>query len=535
LVAAAVAVATGCWLGTGLAAWSAFTGWYVGGLISAAVAIIIASLVIQQWRSPTRVLLPWILALVGITLAVAGWGWCRVRLFPAEDFAWNLCEIPQPVAVEGIVLQAPRLRPMASDSSRAGPARISCQWQIRITAARHHERWQPVAGQARVFVDGPCRPMPPGSLVRLFGRGLRPTPALNPGEFDFAEQAQRSRDLSLIRVRDWSGVTLLRPAAWWSPAALVERLHQAAAAQLDQLVPEPQQSLVAALLLGRRESLPRSAVDRFAATGTIHILAISGLHVGLLAATLLGVLQGLAVPRRSAWTIVALSITLYAAVVGGQVPVVRATILLWSACLAVWLERRPGGLRPLAFAAVGILLWSPATVASVGTQLSFLATTVLLSVNHWFTPRCSKDPLARLIASTRPLWQRRLHRLGGMIARLFLASLAVWIASAPLVAASFHRISPAAVLVNLLVSPLVSVVLVTGLVCLLLGGLIPPLGWLAGSACGQAADLLETTVIAAAAVPGSSLSLAAPPVWWVAGWYLVLGGVLLSWHEAREG
>ncbi len=535
LVAVAGAVAAGCWLGTGLAGWSAFTVWHVGGLIIAAVVLIIASPMVQQRRPPTRVLLPWVLMLAGIALGVAGWGWCRVRLFPAKDFAWNLRESPQPVAVEGIVLQAPRLRPVASDFSRAGPARITCQWQIRITAARHHERWQPVAGQARVFVDGPCRPMPPGSLVRLFGRGLRPVPALNPGEFDFAEQAQRSRDLSLIRVRDWSGVTLVRPAAWWSPAALVEHLHQAAAAQLNRLVPEPQRPLVAALLLGRRETLPRSAVDRFVATGTIHILAISGLHVGLLAATLLGVLQGVAVPRRSAWTIVALSITLYAAVVGGQIPVVRATILLWSACLAVWLERRSGGLRPLALAAVGILLWSPATVASVGTQLSFLATAVLLTVNHWLTPRRSRDPLARLIASTRPEWQRRLRRLGGLIARLFLSSLAVWLASAPLVAASFHRISPAAVLVNLLVSPLVSVVLATGLVCLLLGSLIPPLGWLAGGVCGQAAELLETTVTTVAAVPGSSLSLAAPPGWWVAGWYLLLGGLLLSWYEAREG
>jgi len=535
LVAVAGAVAAGCWLGTGLAGWSAFTGWYVGGLVVAAVVLIIASLVVQQWRLPKQVLLPWVLTLAGIALAAAGWGWCRVRLFPARDFAWNLREIPQPVAVEGIVLRSPRLRPVASDFSRAGPARITCQWRIRITAARHHEQWQPVAGQARVFVDGPCQPLPPGSLVRLFGRGLRPVPALNPGEFDFAEQAQRSRDLSLIRVRDWSSVMLLRPAAWWSPAAFVEHLHQAASAQLAQLVPEPQQPLVAALLLGRRESLPRSAVDRFAATGTSHILAISGLHVGLLAATLLGVLQGVAVPRRSAWTIVALSITLYAAVVGGQVPVVRATILLWSACLAVWLERRPGGLRPLALAAVGILLWSPATVASVGTQLSFLATAVLLTVNHWLTPRRSRDPLARLIASMRPEWQRRLRRLGGLIARLSLASLAVWLASVPLVAASFHRVSPAAVLVNLLVSPLVSVVLATGLVCLLFGGLIPPLGWLAGNVCGQAAELLETTVTAVAAVPGSSLTLAAPPSWWVAGWYLVLGGLLLSWYEAREG
>lgn len=535
LVAVAVAVAAGCWLGTAVASWTVFTGWYVGGLIGVAVVLVVASLVVGQRRSLPQPLLPWGLTLAGIVLAVAGWGWCRVRLFPAEDFAWNISETPQPVVVEGIVLRAPRLRPSPSESSRADPARMHCQWQIRLTAARHHERWEPVAGRAWVFVDGPCWQLLPGSRVRLFGRGLRPGPALNPGEFDFADQAQRSRTLSLIRVRDWSGVTLLQPAAWWSPASVVEHLHQAAVSRLSEAVPEHQQPLVAALLLGRRESLPRSAIDRFAATGTIHILAISGLHVGLLAATLLGVLQGLAVPRRAAWSIVALSITLYAAVVGGQVPVVRATILLWSACLAVWLERRPAGLRSLALAAVGILLWSPATVVSVGTQLSFLATTVLLSVNHWLTPRHSKDPLERLIASARPKWQQQLRRLFGLLARLFLTSFAVWLASAPLVAASFHRVSPSAVLVNLLISPLVSVVLAAGLVCLLVGVLAPPLGWLAGGICGQAAGLLEATVTAVAEVPGSSLAVASPPGWWVAGWYLVLGGLLLSWHEAREG
>ncbi len=534
VVAVAAAVATGCWLGTSLADWPVSTAWHAGGLIGLATPLVAGSLVVQLRRPLADASPAWLLALAGIGLAAAGWAWCHVRLFANDDLAWSLTERPQPVAVEGVVRRGPRPRPAATDSPRGGDAPPTCQWQLQLTAARHQDRWQPVTGQARVFVDGPCRPLLPGSRVRLFGRGLRPGPALNPGEYDFAEQAQRSRVLSLIRVRDWSCVRLVQPAAWWSPAAVVDRLHRAAAAQLERSVPEPQRQLVAALLLGRRESLPRSAVERFASTGTIHILAISGLHVGLLAASLLGVLRGLAVPRRAAWAVVAVGTTVYAAVVGGEVPVVRATMLIWFACLAVWLERRPGGLRPLALAAVGILLAAPAAVVSVGPQLSFLATAVLLSVSPWLVPRRPDDPLERLIASTRPAWQRRLRRWGGQVARIALAGLAVWLASAPLVAASFHRLAPAAVVVNLAISPLVSLLLSAGLVCLLLGGLIPPLGWLAGAVSGQAAALLELIVSAAAAIPGSSLTVVGLPGWWLAGWYLVLAGLLLSWHEARD-
>jgi competence protein ComEC len=535
IVAVAVAVAAGCWLGTTLGNWPAFTALHSGGLIGLAAVLVVGALLVQLRRPLRQTSLPWLLVLAGITAATAGWGWCQARLFPADELAWSLNEQPQPVAVEGWVLQGPRRRPTAGDSLRGGPDHETCQWQLKLTAARHHDQWLPVAGQARVFVDGPCRLLLAGSRVRLFGRGLRPGPALNPGEFDFSKQAQQSRVLSLIRVRDWSCVTLVQPPAWWSPGALVDRLRVAAADRLESAVPAVQRPLVAALLLGRRESLPRMVVDRFAATGTIHILAISGLHVGLLAATLLGVLRALSVSRRPAWAIVALGITLYAAVVGGEVPVVRATILIWTACLAIWVERRPGGLRPLAVAAVGILLYAPASVASVGPQLSFLATAVLLTVSPWLVVRRSEDPLERLIESTRPAWQRRPRRWVGQIARLALAGLAVWLASAPLVAANFHRLAPAAVAINLVVSPLVSLVLSAGLACLLVGGLVPPLGWLAGAICGQAAALLETVVTAAADRSGGSLFMVGPPSWWTAGWYLLLAGLLLSWHEAGEG
>ena len=144
--------------------------------------------------------------------------------------------------------------------------------------------------------------------------------------------------------------------------------------------------------------------------GLIHVLAISGLHVGLLAAGVFIVFRGLLVPGRWAAVAAAVATGLYAALVGGGTPVVRATLLVWVACLATVVTRRPATINSLAAAALVVVAWRPAEVWSAGAQLSFLSTAVLVGRGLGRPSAPGSDPIERLIERSRPPWSDRLTR-----------------------------------------------------------------------------------------------------------------------------
>jgi competence protein ComEC len=534
LVAVALVLVAGTATGTVLAATrvvpAAWEPWFWFGLPGAATLAFAAAVVARLGR-PIGSAWRWLLVAVGVS--AGAWGWCSGRLFPADDLAWSLNEAPQPVVVIGQVLRGPQRRLMRLDrlgGTHRGPCRRPCsEWLLKVTQARHHDRWQVASGYARVFVDDLPIALPVGAVVQVYGRGLRPTPALNPQEYNFADQARRERVLSLIRTRDWSAVTVQAKPHWWSFRATIDRFRSAAVAQLITSLPEAERPLANALLLGRRQTLSWDDRERFAATGTSHLLAISGLHVGMLVAALVPVLRGLMVPRRVTWLIVAGMVTIYAAVVGDAVPVWRATLLIWAACLAVWLGRRTGGLRSLSLAAMVLLVWRPAASVEVGTQLSFLATAVLLVMAPRLASQATSDPVERLLEQSRPPSIRLVRRWSKRVGNLMLAGLAVWLVAAPLVAESFQRLAPIAIGLNLLLAPVVSCVMASGFCCLLLGGLFPVVGWASGHICGLGLWCLTNMVTAATAVPCGSWRVVSPPRWWLTGWYLLATALLLCW------
>ncbi|MFM1904632.1 MAG: hypothetical protein RLZZ440_2532, partial [Planctomycetota bacterium] len=476
------------------------------------------------WRSRPR--LAEALLLLGVMLAGVAWGAARFDLFARDDLAWQLAAGPGPVAVRGTVVESPRKLEQAGHGGAAarGPA---SEFAIRVSHSRIGSRWREAAGRATVVVAGEPIPLLSGTRVQILGRGLRPAAAGNPGEFDFAERARSLRMLSLLRVDDWRCVRIKAQPGWWSLPAAVDRLRSWALVTLSRHLDPARLPLASALLLGARESLPRSATERFVATGTIHLLAISGLHVGLVAAGLFAAMRGLCLSPRQASLAVAAATGLYMLLVGAETPVVRATLLVWVACAAVCFSRRPATLNSLAVAAIVLVIWRPAEVFSAGAQLSFLSTAVLVGVARALPRRRSADPIERLIERSRSRGERLLRAGGWWLVAAALSGAAVWIASAPLVAARFHILSPVGLVVNVVIAPLVPLAMATGFLCLL----VAPLSyWVAGclaGVCDAALRAIEAAVAVAAAVPGGHVWVAGPPAWWVAGWYLLLAAVVL--------
>lgn len=501
-----------------------FCGFWVISLIVVSIACVsLTSYLLRVEGQPVVVRrIAWWVLLIGIAFAVCCWAWCCARLFSRDDLAWSLTESPQPVVVQGRVVEAPEQTTKTQGTLGDGKDTELSTWVLQLSSARHLQHWVPVSGYARVFVNGNSPSLLVGTHVRLYGRAMRPSSPNNPGEFDYRRHSQVNRVLTIIRVRDWSSIGICPDGVTYSTTRCVDWLRQLLRDRLHAIVPSRSQPLSDSLLLGLRRALPEQTMRVFSDTGCIHILAISGLHVGLAATAVFYVLRFLGCPYRMSWLCVTCVITVYAGITGAALPVMRATLLLWVACAGVWTKRRMAGIHSLAVVGVVLLIWNPVSVLAVASQLSFLATAVLMSLGGLSPKRQTHEAIQQLIEKNQSGFKNTAYKILRSLRWGIMVSGSVWVASAPLVASEFNRFVPIAVGANLLIAPLLPIVMAAGFVCLVTAGLplaiCAPLGWLTGILF----ELLTLIVTRISNLPGSAFRIYALPTWWVVIWYVVV-------------
>jgi competence protein ComEC len=294
---------------------------------------------------------------------------------------------------------------------------------------------------------------------------------------------------------------------------LAARLREAARGVLaSSMPPGTERGLVRAMVLGDRGEIDEPTAEAFRASGTYHVLALSGAQVALVAGLIVGGLRRL---RAGPWTqavATASAIGFYALLVGGDVPVVRAALMA-SAVLAgraLELDADPSNL--LGLAALVLLAERPAVAADVGFQLSFGATLGILALAGPLTRGVPRLPLRADLAIA--------------------ASVAAQCSLAPLLAGWFHRLAPAAVVLNLLAVPLSAAVLLAGFAVLAVGPLGPGAGQLAGNVAWLAARALRMSGDLGPLGPWLDLRVAGPSPVVVA---LYLSGLGLLYRGRRGG
>ncbi len=342
-----------------------------------------------------------------------------------------------------------------------------------------------------------------GERWRFVARLRRPRGNRNPGGFDYAGWLHRQRIGASGYVLEGERLSAVvrRPGS---------RLRRQLVERVEALLPaDDARAALLAIGVGARHGMTPDAWRRYAVTGTSHLMAISGLHVGLAAAAagflawgLLGLLASMAgriAPRmnlRDLGLLCALPAAAgYAALAGFAVPAQRALLTATLAAL-LWLARRPP--RPataLAGIAVLVVLADPLAVLAPGFWLSFGAVAVLLAAARQTGPAPAGAPGRTAI---------RLRELG-------ILQLALLLGLFPLTAALFARAAWLAPLTNLLVLPVFSAVTVpSALLGLLLGGPAAAAGdallWLSWYSLRMLLAVLD----ALAALPASELRLAAP-------------------------
>ena len=242
-------------------------------------------------------------------------------------------------------------------------------------------------------------------------------------------------------------------------------------------------AVVAAMALGDKSALTKELRETYSKTGASHILALSGLHLGIIYA----LLSMLIVGRR--WQMITqvaiiLSIWTFVFLVGMSASVVRSAVMLTVYALLAIGHRHKMSVNTLAFTAIVMLLVTPKALFDVGFQMSFMAVfSILLFVPLFYRP----------FSAEYLMTHRAISWLWGMVA----VSIAAQIGVAPLIAYYFGRFSCYFLLTNFIVIPAATIILYLSLATLL----IPSIGVVLASIVG----LLNTTLLFIATIPGATI------------------------------
>jgi competence protein ComEC len=291
---------------------------------------------------------------------------------------------------------------------------------------------------------------------------------------------------------------------------------------IANILPEPQASLLTGILLGVETGIPADLMDDFSATGTSHIVAISGFNLTIIAGIFAGLARRLFGQRRVIWVAVA-GVLIYTILVGASAAVVRATIMGILYLWARHLGRASFAPVSLAAATVVMTALNPYTLWDVGFQLSVAATAGLVLYTEPLE-RGFEQTLARVVSAERA------QEVVGLISEALIVTLAAQITTSGIILHYFGRLSLVTLLTNFLILPAQTAVMVWGGIATLLGLIVRPLGqavgWVAWVFLTYTIEIVRLT----AQVPYASVPVKMTG-WMTFVYYVLLGG--LTWWLAQ--
>jgi DNA internalization-related competence protein ComEC/Rec2 len=459
LVSVVVAYAAGLLLGN-------FIRTPLPALFAAAFLVLVLALILEKLRPH----LLWLL------LILAGWTNVSIRtaIISPDDLRQVLPGEPEQVIVGGLLAETPAQRVYLQDDVES--------WRtlavLDVSALARGADWQPASG--RIIVATPEK-LPPhfygGQEVEIAGIIAPPSAPVAEGLLDYQTYLRRQGiyfQLKCYSPYDWE----LLSTGTNPPAS--DRFIAWAQSTLARGMPELDEplKLIWAMTLGWRPALTGEVSAPFMQTGTMHIFAISGLHIAFIAGMLVAILRAVQIPRFWCGLLVIPLIWFYTAATGWQPSAIRATLMM-TIVIGGWMLKRPGDLlNSLAAAALVILAVEPLQLFQASFQLSFF---VVLSIALLMPPleklrdRLLKtDPL--LPADLLPRWRRWLNPVLRLVLTWLAVSFAAWLGSWPLCAYYFHIFSPVTLLANLLIVPLSSLALASSMGSLICGDWLPWLG-----------------------------------------------------------
>ena len=385
-------------------------------------------------------------------------------------------------------------------------------------------------GLLRVLIEGDATDhLSWGDRIQLIGQIDLPEPTKNPGEFDFTRHMQRRGISAMAFARHPAAVTIVQPASVSSPKRWLNSFRQETVRLLRDNLKTKNRATAEALLLGNRGHLTPDVERDFIASGTMHLLAISGLHVGILFLFLVRMQNLILVPRTRSLLLGGLVCVFYALLTDLRPSVMRATcfILLYVLGQSLYRDIRIGSL--IGATAILLIVLDPSIAFEIGAWLSFLAIGALGWVSdNQPTPEDRKAPPDAIT------WQERFRELRGQLSDWLKLNyhrmLAITLLTAPLVATQFHVVSLLGMIINILLIPLTTITLISGYVAVFLAMLVPPVESIATALFDWMLSTLQYGVSLAADVRIGFVTIPDLPKWFIPIYY----GLLVMSVTARH-
>jgi competence protein ComEC len=378
-----------------------------------------------------------------------------------------------------------------------------------------------------------------GDRISFRGKLHPPRGSLNPGGFDYAAYMERQGIDFLTTVTGARAVTLFdaqRPTELWSLFNRIDHWRARIRAAAVNSLSQPTRGLFLGMIIGERGYLEQELQDWFMVTGTVHLLSISGSHLGLVAIvvfwtvkrlvlrfprTLLLSLSRTVTPSKMAILVSWPAVALYALLAGAELATMRSLVMITLAMIAMWLgsERHLG--HAMAVALLAILLHDPRAIYDISFQLSFLSVLVMVGMIGF-----SKSWNADAAEASGPLRFRFVrHALTALS-----MSAAVTVATVPMVAFYFNQVPWMGTITNLIAVPYTGLILVPlGLLSALWTIITGVESLIFGSALEQLFGLMVSGLQWCARFPGGEWNVAAPSIPVMALFYC---GLLVSSLQA---
>lgn len=482
------------------------------------------------------------LAFTGTTAVIvaAGFGYLHARSEHHYQSASVLELIDRgetPVVVQGAIKKTVVLRPnpLSFSQRREEVSRWKSQIELELHSIRDGDVFRSIAGNVLVYVDGDWSERHPGDELEIYG-WLHPfDKPTNPGQHDLRDSFRRRGLHGRIETKDSNAITLIGETDGLIQP-LIADIARGGRESLLRHTDETTGGLAVAMVIGQREFVDLPTRDALLATGTAHLLSVSGMHLAIIVLVITWLVSGFGLQPLSRFVVIVAISSIYVAVTGGRPPVFRAAILISIVLFSTCLHRPSQPLNTLGLAALVLMAMNPLNVFSVGVHLSFLAVITLMLAGRSLSNLSVATELQleresgfdTLVEKSSNHVMVHVKSVAGFFGQMSWLSLCVTAVSLPLVWSQFHLISLISVVTNVMVWIGLMLALPAGVLTVLLDPVSSSLAAIPGVICHSSLAYMWSVIQWTESWSAGHAWLPAPPP--VAVWifYGVLAASLIG-------